>query len=142
MGHTFNHNPCEAGRGRWSSSLQSRFQNIQGKPCLQQQQQHQGWRGGSVVKSMYCFVEAWSSVLSTHARQLTTACDCSSRGSNTSGINIIIIEASLVYKVSSRTARAIQRNLVLKNQKKKKKKKKNKLRKLNLGAKVCAERDR
>ena len=33
-------------------------------------------------------------------------------------------EASLVYKVSSRTARATQRNPVLKNQKKKKKKKK------------------
>ena len=32
-------------------------------------------------------------------------------------------EASLVYKVSSRTARAIQRNPVSKNQKKKKKKK-------------------
>ena len=30
------------------------------------------------------------------------------------------LEASLVYKVSSRTARAIQRNPVLKNQKKKK----------------------
>jgi hypothetical protein len=33
-------------------------------------------------------------------------------------------EASLVYKVSFRTARAIQRNPVSKNQKKKKKKKK------------------
>jgi hypothetical protein len=33
-------------------------------------------------------------------------------------------EASLVYKVSSRTARATQRNLVLKNQKNKKKKQK------------------
>ena len=33
-------------------------------------------------------------------------------------------EASLVYKVSSRTARAIQRNPVSKNQKKKKKEKK------------------
>jgi hypothetical protein len=33
-------------------------------------------------------------------------------------------EASLVYRVSSRTARAIQRNPVSKNQKKKKKKKK------------------
>ena len=32
-------------------------------------------------------------------------------------------EASLVYKVSSRTARAIQRNPVSKSQKKKKKKK-------------------
>jgi hypothetical protein len=32
-------------------------------------------------------------------------------------------KASLVYRVSSRTARAIQRNSVLKNQKKKKKKK-------------------
>jgi hypothetical protein len=32
-------------------------------------------------------------------------------------------EASLVYKVSSRTARAIKRNPVSKNQKKKKKKK-------------------
>jgi hypothetical protein len=32
----------------------------------------------------------------------------------------------MVYKVSSRTARAIQRNLVSKNQKKKKKKKKKK----------------
>jgi hypothetical protein len=35
-------------------------------------------------------------------------------------------EASLVYRVSSRTARAIQRNPVLKNQKNKKKKKKKK----------------
>jgi hypothetical protein len=34
------------------------------------------------------------------------------------------LEASLVYGVSSRTARAIQRNPVSKNQKKKKKKKK------------------
>jgi hypothetical protein len=33
-------------------------------------------------------------------------------------------EASLVYRMSSRTARAIQRNPVSKNQKKKKKKKK------------------
>jgi hypothetical protein len=33
------------------------------------------------------------------------------------------LEASLVYKVNSMTARAIQRNPVLKNQKKKKKKK-------------------
>jgi hypothetical protein len=33
-------------------------------------------------------------------------------------------EASLVYRVSSRTGRAIQRNPVLKNQTKKKKKKK------------------
>jgi hypothetical protein len=31
------------------------------------------------------------------------------------------LEASLVYKVSSRTARAIQRNLVSKNHKRKKK---------------------
>jgi hypothetical protein len=35
-------------------------------------------------------------------------------------------KASLVYRVSSRTARAIQRNPVWKNQKKKKKKKKKK----------------
>jgi hypothetical protein len=33
------------------------------------------------------------------------------------------LEASLVYRVSSRTVRAIQRNPVSKNQKKKKKKK-------------------
>jgi hypothetical protein len=39
-------------------------------------------------------------------------------------------EASLVYRVSSRTARAIQRNPVSKNQKKKKKKKK-KTKKIN-----------
>jgi hypothetical protein len=38
-------------------------------------------------------------------------------------------EASLVYKVSSRTARAIQRNPVSKNQKKRKEKKKKKERK-------------
>jgi hypothetical protein len=38
------------------------------------------------------------------------------------GSQISEIEASLVYKVSSRTARAIQRNPVWKNQKKKKKK--------------------
>ena len=37
-------------------------------------------------------------------------------------------EASLVYKVNSRTARAIQRNSVLKNQKKKEKEKTNKQR--------------
>jgi hypothetical protein len=35
-------------------------------------------------------------------------------------------EASLVYRVSSRTARAIQRNPVMKNQKKRKRKKKKK----------------
>jgi hypothetical protein len=38
-------------------------------------------------------------------------------------------EASLVYKVSPRTARATQRNPVSKNQKKKKKKRKKKKRK-------------
>jgi hypothetical protein len=42
------------------------------------------------------------------------------------GRQISEFEASLVYKVSSRTARAIQRNPVSKNQKKKKKKKKKK----------------
>jgi hypothetical protein len=42
------------------------------------------------------------------------------------GRQISEFEASLVYKVSSRTARAIQRNPVLKNQEKKKKKKKKK----------------
>jgi hypothetical protein len=41
------------------------------------------------------------------------------------GRRISELEASLVYKVSSRTARATQRNPVLKNQKKKKKKKNN-----------------
>jgi hypothetical protein len=39
------------------------------------------------------------------------------------GKRISEFEASLVYKVSSRTARAIQRNPVSKNQKEKKKKK-------------------
>jgi hypothetical protein len=39
------------------------------------------------------------------------------------GRQISEFEASLVYKVSSRTARAIQRNPVLKNQKQNKKKK-------------------
>jgi hypothetical protein len=39
------------------------------------------------------------------------------------GRQISEFEASLVYRVSSRTARATQRNPVLKNQKKKKKKK-------------------
>jgi hypothetical protein len=39
---------------------------------------------------------------------------------------ISVFEASLVYKVSSRTARATQRNPVLKNQKKKKRKEKKK----------------
>jgi hypothetical protein len=38
------------------------------------------------------------------------------------GRRISEFEASLVYKVSSKTARAIQRNPVSKNQKKKKKK--------------------
>jgi hypothetical protein len=42
------------------------------------------------------------------------------------GRQISEFEASLVYKVSSRTARAIQRNPVSKNQKKKKRKKKKK----------------
>jgi hypothetical protein len=42
------------------------------------------------------------------------------------GRRISEFEASLVYKVSSRIARAIQRNPVSKNQKKKKKKKKKK----------------
>jgi hypothetical protein len=40
------------------------------------------------------------------------------------GRQISEFEASLIYKVSSRTARATQRNPVLKNQKKKKKKEK------------------
>jgi hypothetical protein len=45
-------------------------------------------------------------------------------------------EASLVYKVSSRTARATQRNPVLKNQKEKRKRKKKKKRKETL-TKTC-----
>jgi hypothetical protein len=40
------------------------------------------------------------------------------------GRRISEFEDSLVYKVSSRTARAIQRNPVLKNQEKRKKKRK------------------
>jgi hypothetical protein len=40
------------------------------------------------------------------------------------GRRIFEFKASLVYKVSSRTARAVQRNPVSKNQKKRKKKKK------------------
>jgi hypothetical protein len=44
------------------------------------------------------------------------------------GRQISEFEASLVYKVSSRTARAIQRNPVSEKNKKKKKKKKNKKR--------------
>jgi hypothetical protein len=43
------------------------------------------------------------------------------------------LEASLVYIVSSRTARATQRNPVSKNQKKKKKKKKRKEKKIITG---------
>jgi hypothetical protein len=43
------------------------------------------------------------------------------------GRQISEFEASLVYKVSSRTARATQRNHVSKNQKKKKKKKPSKI---------------
>jgi hypothetical protein len=46
------------------------------------------------------------------------------------GRRIPEFEASLVYKVSFRTARAIQRNPVLKNQKKKKKKRKKKKKEL------------
>jgi hypothetical protein len=42
------------------------------------------------------------------------------------GRRISEFKASLVYKVSSRTARAIERNPVLKNQNQKKKKKKKK----------------
>jgi hypothetical protein len=42
------------------------------------------------------------------------------------GRQISEFEASLVYRVSSRTARATQRNPVSKNQKKKKKRKKKK----------------
>jgi hypothetical protein len=45
------------------------------------------------------------------------------------GRQISEFEANLVYKVSSRTARAIQRNPVSKNQKKEKKKKKKKKKK-------------
>jgi hypothetical protein len=45
------------------------------------------------------------------------------------GRRISEFEASLVYKVSSRTARAIQRNPVSKKKKKKKKKKRKKERK-------------
>jgi hypothetical protein len=45
------------------------------------------------------------------------------------GRQISEFKASLVYRVSSRTARAIQRNPVLKNQKKKEKKGKEKKRK-------------
>jgi hypothetical protein len=40
------------------------------------------------------------------------------------GRQISEFEASLVYRVSSRTARAVQRNSASKNQKKKKKKRK------------------
>jgi hypothetical protein len=47
------------------------------------------------------------------------------------GRQISEFEASLVYRVSSRTARAAQRNPVLKETKKKKKKKKEKKRKRN-----------
>jgi hypothetical protein len=56
------------------------------------------YRGGSVVKSTSC--------------------------SGGRGSRISEFKASLVYRVSSRTARAIQRNPVSKNQKKKKKRKK------------------
>jgi hypothetical protein len=42
------------------------------------------------------------------------------------GRQISEFKASLVYRVSSRTARAIQRNLVLKNQKPQKEKKEKK----------------
>jgi hypothetical protein len=42
------------------------------------------------------------------------------------GRRISEFEASLIYRVSSRTARAIQRNPVLKNQKRKKKRKERK----------------
>ena len=48
------------------------------------------------------------------------------------GRQISEFEASLVYKVSSRTARATQRNPVSKNQKTKKKKKKKRLYKKTL----------
>ena len=44
------------------------------------------------------------------------------------------MEASLVYRVSSKTARATQRNSVSKNQKKKKKKKKKKKTRVQLPA--------
>jgi hypothetical protein len=47
------------------------------------------------------------------------------------GRQIFELEASLVYKVSSRTARAMRRNPVSKNQKKKKKKKERKKEKKN-----------
>jgi hypothetical protein len=49
------------------------------------------------------------------------------------GRQISEFEASLVYKVSFRRARAIQRNPVSKNQKKKKKKKKEKKKKERKG---------
>jgi hypothetical protein len=51
---------------------------------------------------------------------------CNPQHSGGSGRQISEFEASLVYKVSSRTARAIQRNPVSKNQKKKKKERKEK----------------
>jgi hypothetical protein len=47
---------------------------------------------------------------------------CSSQHSGGRGRRISEFKASLVYKMSSRTARATQRNPVSKNQKKKKKK--------------------
>jgi hypothetical protein len=50
------------------------------------------------------------------------------------GRQISEFKASLVYKVSSRTARAIQRNPVLKNQQKKKKRKENLLNVANTGS--------
>jgi hypothetical protein len=54
-------------------------------------------------------------------------------------ISEFLAESSLVYRVSSRTARATQRNPVLKNQKKKKKKKERKEKKRKLtGSDICS----
>jgi hypothetical protein len=56
------------------------------------------------------------------------------------GRRISEFEDSLVYKVSSRTARAIQRNPVSKNQKKKKPKTKNKTKTKNKNKTDCFSR--
>jgi hypothetical protein len=56
------------------------------------------------------------------------------------GRRISEFEASLVYRVSSRTAKATQRNPVSKNQKKRKKEKKARLYKRSIVSCICPSR--
>jgi hypothetical protein len=82
-----------------------------GSPITLQQLQEE-WRKG---------IDSQEQGLEIQSRRAVVA---QSQHSGGRGRRISEFEASLVYRVSSRTARATQRNPVSKNQKKKKKKKK------------------